>query len=69
MLNAAGLSNNGAAEMIIEKDISGKILSERIEHFYNDRKALKAMAARAKGFGQPTAAGNIVDDCYRLLAA
>jgi UDP-N-acetylglucosamine--N-acetylmuramyl-(pentapeptide) pyrophosphoryl-undecaprenol N-acetylglucosamine transferase len=69
VLNAAGLAKENAAEMIIEKDVSGKILCQKIEHYYTEPQALKDMAARAKEFGQPNAAGNIVDDCYRLLAA
>ena len=69
VLNAAGLSNEGAAELIIEKDLSGKILSEKIMHYAAQPAALKEMAVKAKNFGKPDAAGNIVDDCYRLLAA
>ena len=69
VLNAAGLANEDAAEMIIEKDVSGKILSERIEHYFSEPEFLNQMAAKAKKFGQPNAAGNIVDDCYQLLAA
>ena len=69
VLNAAGLAEENAAEMIIEEDVSGKILCQKIEHYYTEPQALKDMAAKAKEFGQPNAAGNIVDDCYRLLAA
>jgi UDP-N-acetylglucosamine:LPS N-acetylglucosamine transferase len=30
--------------------------------------ALKDMAARARRFGKPDAAKNIVDDCYSLIS-
>jgi UDP-N-acetylglucosamine--N-acetylmuramyl-(pentapeptide) pyrophosphoryl-undecaprenol N-acetylglucosamine transferase len=67
VLNAGSLSNEGAAEMIIEKDLSGKILSEKIEYYAAHPAALKDMAVRARRFGNPAAAKNIVDDCYQLI--
>jgi UDP-N-acetylglucosamine--N-acetylmuramyl-(pentapeptide) pyrophosphoryl-undecaprenol N-acetylglucosamine transferase len=67
VLNAGSLSNEGAAEMIIEKDLSGKILSEKIAYYAAHRQALDEMAAKARQFGNPAAAKNIVDDCYRLV--
>ena len=67
VLNADSLSNQGAAETIIEKDLNGKILSERIAYYAAHRPALDEMAAKAKQFGNPAAAKNIVDDCYRLV--
>jgi len=67
MLNAADLAKDGAAEIIIEKELNGILLSERIEHYMDDREALEDMAARARRHGNPEAAKNIVDDCYRLL--
>jgi UDP-N-acetylglucosamine:LPS N-acetylglucosamine transferase len=67
MLNAADLAGDGAAEIIIEKELNGHVLSERIEHYMDDREALEDMAARARRHGNPEAAKNIVDDCYRLL--
>jgi UDP-N-acetylglucosamine--N-acetylmuramyl-(pentapeptide) pyrophosphoryl-undecaprenol N-acetylglucosamine transferase len=69
MLNAGSLSDHGAAETIIEKDLSGQILSERIAFYAAHEEVLNDMAARARRFGKPDAAKNIVDDCYRLLAA
>jgi UDP-N-acetylglucosamine--N-acetylmuramyl-(pentapeptide) pyrophosphoryl-undecaprenol N-acetylglucosamine transferase len=69
VLNAGSLSDHGAAEMIIEKDLNGQILSERIAFYTANEEVLNDMAARARRFGKPDAAKNIVDDCYRLLAA
>jgi len=68
VLNAAGLSNEGAAEMLIEKDLNGKILSEKIRYYAAHPAALKDMAVRANSFGNPDAAGKIVDDCYSLIS-
>jgi UDP-N-acetylglucosamine--N-acetylmuramyl-(pentapeptide) pyrophosphoryl-undecaprenol N-acetylglucosamine transferase len=68
-LNAAGLSNDGAAEVIVEEKLSGKILGEKINYYAGHPETLKDMASRAKRFGKPEAAKTIVDDCYRLVAA
>ena len=69
VLNAGTLAEDGAAEMIIEKDLSGQILSKKIAYYAAHREALNDMAAKSRRFGNPDAAKNIVDDCYRLLAA
>jgi UDP-N-acetylglucosamine--N-acetylmuramyl-(pentapeptide) pyrophosphoryl-undecaprenol N-acetylglucosamine transferase len=67
VLNAGSLSDEGAAEILIEKDLSGKILSEKINYYAARPDELEDMSARAKQFGKPDAAKNIVDDCYRLV--
>jgi len=67
-LNAGSLSKTGAAEMILEKDLSAKVLVEKIEHYARHPQALTDMAQKAKAFGNPNAAADIVDSCYRLLA-
>ena len=69
VLNAQTLTKTGAAVMIREKDLNGKILAEKIEYFRSNPEALRAMASRAKKFGRPEAAGLIADDCYRLASA
>jgi UDP-N-acetylglucosamine:LPS N-acetylglucosamine transferase len=53
--------------MIVEKDLSAEILSRKIAYYAAHREALNAMAAKARQFGNPKAAGNIVDDCYHLV--
>ena len=67
MLNAADLATDGAAEIIVEKDLNGDLLREKLEHYMHHRHALEDMAARARRHGNPEAAKNIVDDCYRLV--
>ena len=69
VFNAGSLENAGAAEMILQKDITGRRLAERIEHYASNPGALKAMVSRAKSIGRPDAAEVIVDDCYRILGA
>lgn len=69
MLNAVDLANDGAAEIIVEKELNSKLLSQKIEHYRDHPQALEDMATRARRYGKPEAAKNIVDDCYRLLTA
>ncbi|HUV50728.1 MAG TPA: undecaprenyldiphospho-muramoylpentapeptide beta-N-acetylglucosaminyltransferase [Anaerolineae bacterium] len=67
VLNAGSLENAGAAEMILQKDLAGKKLAERIEYYASNPGALKAMASKAKSIGRSNAAEAIVDDCYKLI--
>ncbi|MCG2755388.1 MAG: undecaprenyldiphospho-muramoylpentapeptide beta-N-acetylglucosaminyltransferase [Desulfobacteraceae bacterium] len=67
VLNAGSLENERAAEMILQKDLTGKKIAKRIEHYASSPEALKSMASRAKSIGRPDAAETIVDDCYRLI--
>lgn len=66
-LNAQSLVDAGAAEMILEKNLSGKILADRINVYASKPEALHRMASRAGDLGITDAAGMIVDDCYELL--
>jgi UDP-N-acetylglucosamine--N-acetylmuramyl-(pentapeptide) pyrophosphoryl-undecaprenol N-acetylglucosamine transferase len=66
-LNAATLADNGAAELIHEKDMTASALAHKIEYYAAHPQALKAMAAKAGRLGHPDAAQHIVDDCYELL--
>ncbi len=69
VFNARTLVNAGAAEMILQKDLSGKIIAERIEYYTSNSAELNFMESNIKKFGKPDAANAIVDDCYRLLNA
>jgi len=55
--------------MILQKDLSGKIIAERIEYYTSNSAELNFMESNIKKFGKPDAANAIVDDCYRLLNA
>lgn len=66
VLNARSLEKAGAAEMILEKDLNGKVLAERINFYASSPDILRQMASRAKDLGRPDAAVAIADNCYRL---
>ena len=66
-LNARALSDSGASEMILEKDLTAEILSERIEYYAGHPGELNKMASSAKKFGRPDAAEFIVNDCYKIV--
>lgn len=66
VLNAKTLSDAGAAEIILQKELSGRSLARKIEHYASNHSALNNMALKAKKLGRPDAAEAIVDDCYRL---
>lgn len=66
-LNARPLVSAGAAEMMLEQDLSGTLLAERIRWLWGHSEALAEMAGRAREMGRPNAAAAIVDDCYELL--
>ncbi len=66
-LNALSIVNRGAAEMILEKELTGEFLAERISHYESHPERLRAMAEKAKACGKPDAAGRIVEDCYEII--
>jgi UDP-N-acetylglucosamine--N-acetylmuramyl-(pentapeptide) pyrophosphoryl-undecaprenol N-acetylglucosamine transferase len=66
-LNADTLAREGAAEMILEKDLDAGALGQKIEYYASHPQELKAMSSRAKQLGHPDAAERIVDDCYELV--
>jgi UDP-N-acetylglucosamine--N-acetylmuramyl-(pentapeptide) pyrophosphoryl-undecaprenol N-acetylglucosamine transferase len=66
-LNADTLARDGAAEMILEKDLNAGDLAQKIEYYVSHPEALEAMAAKAGQLGHPDAAQAIVDDCYKII--
>jgi len=68
VLNAQDLTIAGAAEMILEKDLTGALLAQRIAYYADHRQVLGQMAQAARALGSPDAAARIVDDCYALAA-
>jgi len=67
LLNARSLSDNGAAETIEESQLAGRPLDRVIEYYASNPETREQMASRARRFGNPEAAAEIVRDCYRLL--
>lgn len=69
VVNARSLAQSGAAELILQKDLSGRLLAEKIEYYAYHSEDLERMASRARDFGRPQAAREIVDDIYELMSA
>jgi UDP-N-acetylglucosamine--N-acetylmuramyl-(pentapeptide) pyrophosphoryl-undecaprenol N-acetylglucosamine transferase len=67
-LNADTLAREGAAEMILEKDLNARNLGQKIEYYASHPETLEAMATKAGQLGHPSAAEKIVDDCYDLVS-
>jgi UDP-N-acetylglucosamine--N-acetylmuramyl-(pentapeptide) pyrophosphoryl-undecaprenol N-acetylglucosamine transferase len=68
-LNARAMEEKGAAKMVPQEALTGKWLRDTIIDFANRPDTLHGMAAKAKKIGRPHAAREIVENCYRLLAA
>jgi len=65
--NAEALQQHGAAEMILDRDLSGERLSRALRALYQDRAKLKAMGEAARRLGQPDAAERIAAECLKLV--
>ncbi len=65
--HAQALKERGAAEMILDRELKGEKLAERIRSLYLDRNRLEAMGETARKLGKPEAAKKIVDECYALV--
>lgn len=65
--NAQALRDHGAAEMILDQELNGDLLSGRVRAYVSDRQRIAAMAAAARTMGRPEAAARIVDECYALV--
>ena len=66
-LNAQNLCDAGAAEMVLETELTGEMLAEKIIRLAEDPELLRQMARNAESFGRPDAAERIVEDCRRLI--
>ncbi len=66
--NAAHLTDAGASEMILEKDLDAGDLAEKIVFYQQHPAVLAAMKDAMQGFGRPDAAKIIVDDIERMIA-
>ncbi|TAJ91899.1 undecaprenyldiphospho-muramoylpentapeptide beta-N-acetylglucosaminyltransferase [bacterium] len=67
--NAQALEEQGAAEMILDRELTGEKLAERLRGLYRDRKRLETMGEAARRLGRPEATQRIVDECYALVKA
>jgi UDP-N-acetylglucosamine--N-acetylmuramyl-(pentapeptide) pyrophosphoryl-undecaprenol N-acetylglucosamine transferase len=64
--NAQALQDQGAAEMILDQELSGDLLAGRIRAHVSDRQQIDRMAAAALALGRSEAAARIVEECYAL---
>jgi UDP-N-acetylglucosamine--N-acetylmuramyl-(pentapeptide) pyrophosphoryl-undecaprenol N-acetylglucosamine transferase len=65
--NAEALVSKGGAEMILQPDLSGKRLAERIIFFFEHREDLHQMEQTSREMGHPDAAKRIVDLAEKLI--
>ncbi|HSG05438.1 MAG TPA: undecaprenyldiphospho-muramoylpentapeptide beta-N-acetylglucosaminyltransferase, partial [Nitrospiria bacterium] len=65
--NARRLSENGAAVVLLEKDLSGTRLEEIIGGLAASPGTLDEMGKRSRALGRPKAAADIVEDCVGLI--
>ncbi len=66
--NAAVLRDGGAAVLIEEKDLTGKLLYDELCKIACDTEKLNNMSISSKALGLPNATKTIVDEIYSLLS-
>ncbi|MCI5840115.1 MAG: undecaprenyldiphospho-muramoylpentapeptide beta-N-acetylglucosaminyltransferase [Peptoniphilaceae bacterium] len=64
--NAESYVKNNASLMILEKDLNGKILDEKIKSIIHNEEKLKTMGKAAKKMINENASEEIVDICIKL---
>jgi len=65
--NAEVLQAAGAAELLLQADLSGPILADRIASLAGDRDRRRRMSAAARSLARPDAAKVIVDRALALI--
>lgn len=65
--NAEALRKQGAARMILQKDLTPEVLANQIHSLLYDETILKNMAEQSKKIGRPEATSLLVDEMERLL--
>jgi len=64
--NAAALAADGAAEVVLQRDLTGAVLADRIASLAHDRERRQRMAVAARRLAKPDAARVIVDRAIAL---
>ncbi len=67
-VNARRIVSAGAAELILEKDLSGELLAQKIEHYASSPETLASMSVNMRKQAKPDAAKDIATDLYELTA-
>lgn len=65
--NAQALVDRGAAEMLLQRDLSGESLAAVLGRMDSSRRELQMMAWKASELAQPAAAAEVVDEMYRVV--
>jgi len=65
--NAMALSDAGAADVLVQRDLTGPVLAQRILTLAGDRERRERMAAAARVLARPDAARVIVDRALELV--
>lgn len=66
-INARSMENRGAAVIIKQDELTGKILADVIREFYENRDELKKVELAAKAVGKPDASKRIVTDYMKIF--
>ena len=61
------MADAGGAEVILEKDLNGAVLADRLDHYASHPESLQDMAKRTLSLARPDAADVIVEECRRLV--
>jgi len=65
--NAQALEKKGAAMVILQKDLTPRVLADRITSLLSDEARLKQMAEKSRSLGRPEASALLVDEMTELL--
>jgi len=64
--NAEALAGSGAAEVLLQQDMTGAVLAERVLALAGDRERRTRMASAARSLARPDAAKVIVDKALEI---
>ncbi|ETR72549.1 MAG: hypothetical protein OMM_01635 [Candidatus Magnetoglobus multicellularis str. Araruama] len=64
--NAQAIVDAGGGDMILENQLTGRLLAERIQTLANNSGMLETMRHKSLAFARPEAANQIAMDCYQL---
>jgi UDP-N-acetylglucosamine--N-acetylmuramyl-(pentapeptide) pyrophosphoryl-undecaprenol N-acetylglucosamine transferase len=65
--HAEALQKKGAADMILDQDLTGERLADHIRELLLNADRREKMAQAAKSLGRPEATKRIVDECCALV--
>jgi UDP-N-acetylglucosamine--N-acetylmuramyl-(pentapeptide) pyrophosphoryl-undecaprenol N-acetylglucosamine transferase len=66
-MNAKKLVDRGAAKMILDQELNGRIIAQTILHFHDHPEERARMEEAIQRLARPRAAEEIVDHCYALV--